>query len=64
MLASLLLVLLSVVFCQWLLRPLVLLLTALLDLSWLGWAALLLVLWLFAGGSTIPRDAGRRAAGR
>jgi hypothetical protein len=36
---------------HWLLGPLVLLFTPLLQLSWLGWAALALGLWLLAGGS-------------
>lgn len=56
MLASVLLVLLCVALTQWLLRPLVLLLTPVLDLSWLGWAALLLLLWLLAGASPLRRD--------
>lgn len=59
MLAASLLVLLSVALTQWLLRPLVLLLTPLLDLSWLGWAALLLLLWIFAAPTLQRGDSGR-----
>jgi len=61
-LAAVLLVMVAVALGQWLLRPLVLLLTPLLDLSWLAWAALALLLWLFAGmpagagGEQDPRD--------
>lgn len=63
MLAALVLALLSVAFAEWLLRPLVLLFTPLLDLSWLGWAALLLLLWLLAGGAPQGRDPGGPSGG-
>jgi hypothetical protein len=51
MLAALLLVMVTLALSHWLLGPLVLLFTPLLQLSWLGWAALALGLWLLAGGS-------------
>jgi hypothetical protein len=58
MLALLLMALVTVGLAELLARPLVLLLTPVLDLSWLGWALLLLLLWLFAGGRPPGRDAG------
>ncbi|MEB3183441.1 MAG: hypothetical protein VKN15_03515 [Cyanobacteriota bacterium] len=54
MLALLVVALISVALTQWLLQPLVLLLTPLLDLSWLGWAALAVLLWLLAGAAPDP----------
>lgn len=63
MLAVLLLTLLTVALTQWLLRPLVVLLTPVLDLSWLGWAALVLLLWLLAGGLPERREPGGPAGG-
>jgi hypothetical protein len=63
MLALLLMALLTVGLAELLARPLVLLLTPVLDLSWLGWALLLLVLWLFAGGRPPGSDAGGSAGG-
>jgi hypothetical protein len=59
MLAALLLVLMTVALSHWLLRPLVLLLTPVLNLSWLGWAALALALWLLAGGPPTSDDRHR-----
>ncbi len=56
MLAALLLVLVSLALSHWLLQPLAALLTPVLDLSWLGWAALALLLWLLAGASPRPDD--------
>ncbi|MFM7268156.1 MAG: hypothetical protein ACKOZT_06160 [Cyanobium sp.] len=41
---------------HWLVRPLVLVLTPVLDLSWLAWAALALLLWVFAGVQRGPRE--------
>ncbi len=55
MVPALLLVVVSVALMHWLLGPLVLLLTPLLNLSWLGWGALLILLWLVAGRSS-PHD--------
>lgn len=56
MLAAVLLVLVSLALSHWLLQPLVALLTPVLDLSWLGWAALALLLWLLAGATPAPDD--------
>jgi hypothetical protein len=50
MLAAVLLVLLTAAVSHWLVEPLVVLVTPLLTLSWLGWALLAGALWLFAGG--------------
>jgi hypothetical protein len=50
MLAAVLLVLLTLALSHWLLEPLMALATPLLNLSWLGWALLAVLLWLFAGG--------------
>lgn len=47
--ALILLVLLTLALSHWLLEPLVLGLTPILDLSWIGWGLLLAGLWLFAG---------------
>ena len=58
MLALLVVALISVALTQWLLQPLVLLLTPLLDLSWLGWAALAVLLWLLAGAAPPDPAAG------
>jgi hypothetical protein len=49
----------TVALSHWLLRPLVLLLTPVLNLSWLGWAALALALWLLAGGPPTSDDRHR-----
>jgi len=54
MLALLVVALISVALTQWLLQPLLLLLTPLLDLSWLGWAALAALLWLLSGTPNGP----------
>jgi hypothetical protein len=51
MLAALLLVLVTLGLAQGLLRPLVLLITPVLSLSWLGWGLMILFLWLLAGRS-------------
>jgi hypothetical protein len=48
MLAVVALVLLTLVWSQWLVEPFVAVLRPLLSLSWLGWALLALGLWLFA----------------
>jgi hypothetical protein len=58
MLAALLLVLVTLGLAQGLLRPLVLLLTPVLSLSWLGWGLLILFLWLLAGRSAQDTDPG------
>jgi hypothetical protein len=58
MLAALLLVLVTLGLAQGLLRPLVLLLTPVLSLSWLGWVLLILFLWLLAGRSAQDTDPG------
>ena len=58
MLAVLLLVLVTLGLAQGLLRPLVLLLTPVLSLSWLGWGLLILFLWLLAGRSAQDTDPG------
>jgi hypothetical protein len=50
MLAAVLLVLLTLSLSHWLVEPFVALATPLLNLSWLGWALLAVLLWLFAGG--------------
>jgi hypothetical protein len=50
MLAAVLLVLLTLALSHWLLEPFMALATPLLNLSWLGWALLAVLLWLFAGG--------------
>jgi hypothetical protein len=63
MLALLLMALVTVGLAELLARPLVLLLTPVLDLSWLGWVLLLLVLWLFAGGRPPGSDAGGSTGG-
>ncbi|MFM7266383.1 MAG: hypothetical protein ACKOZW_12500 [Cyanobium sp.] len=48
---GLILVVLSVLTLHhWLLDPFVAVVTPLLSLSWLGWALLAVMLWLFAGG--------------
>ena len=52
MLMLLLLVLLTVALSHVLVEPLAVVLRSLLDLSWLGWALLLLLAWLLAGGIT------------
>jgi len=62
MLAALLLVLVTLGLGQWVLRPLVLLLTPVLTLSWLGWGLLLLFLWLLAGRSPQDTDPGGPSA--
>ncbi len=49
MVAVVLLVLLSVALSHWLVEPLVRLTTPLFDLDWLGWLALAVIAWLFAG---------------
>jgi hypothetical protein len=51
MLSVILLALLTLALSHWLFEPLLTLLTPLLDLAWLGWAGLALVLWAFAGRS-------------
>ncbi len=48
MLVVVALVLLTLVWSQWLVQPFVGVLEPLLSLSWLGWALLAVVLWLFA----------------
>jgi hypothetical protein len=58
MLAALLVVLVTLGLAQGLLRPLVLLLTPVLSLSWLGWGLLFLFLWLLAGRSAQDTDPG------
>jgi hypothetical protein len=58
MLAALLLVLVTLGLAQGLLRPLVLLITPVLSLSWLGWGLLILFLWLLAGRSAQDTDPG------
>jgi hypothetical protein len=62
MLAALLLVLVTLGLAQGLLRPLVLLLTPVLSLSWLGWGLLILFLWLLAGRSLQDTDPGGPSA--
>ena len=62
MLAALLVVLVTLGLAQWLLRPLVLLLTPVLSLSWLGWGFLILFLWLLAGRSLQDTDPGGPSA--
>jgi hypothetical protein len=57
MLISLGLVMVALALSQWLVRPLVLVLTPVLDLSWFAWAALALLLWVFAG---VPRGPEER----
>jgi hypothetical protein len=49
MLTLILLLIASLSLHHWLIEPLAQLLTPLLTLSWLGWAALAVGLWLFAG---------------
>lgn len=49
MLPLLLVVLLTVGLSHWVLVPLVHLATPLFQLDWLGWLALAVLLWLFAG---------------
>lgn len=39
---------------HWLLQPFAIVVTPLLNLSWLGWALLAVVLWLFAGERRTP----------
>jgi len=56
MLAMVLLVMVALTLSHWLVRPLVLVLTPVLDLSWLAWAALALLLWVFAGVQWGPRE--------
>lgn len=56
MLAMVLLVMVALALSHWLVRPLVLVLTPVLDLSWLAWAALALLLWVFAGVQRGPRE--------
>jgi len=51
MVALLTLVAVILGFSHWLVEPLIRLLTPLLTLGWLGWAALLLLAWLLAGSS-------------
>lgn len=52
---GLILVVLSVLALHhWLLDPFVAVVTPLLSLSWLGWALLAVVVWLFAGAT--PRS--------
>ena len=68
MLALLLVATLTVALSHWLVLPLLPLLQYLLSLAWLGWAALLLLLWLFAGAAADGPDHGgvqdRLPAGR
>jgi hypothetical protein len=49
MVGLILLVTTILVLHHWLIEPFVHLLTPVLTLSWLGWAALAFALWLFAG---------------
>jgi len=56
--AAALLVLITLALSHWLLEPLLGLATPLLNLSWIGWAGVAAVLWLFAGGAR-PGDGGR-----
>ncbi|MEB3166434.1 MAG: hypothetical protein VKO65_07145 [Cyanobacteriota bacterium] len=51
MLSVILLALLTLALSHWLFEPLLVLLKPLLDLAWLGWALLALLLWAFAGRS-------------
>jgi hypothetical protein len=53
MAAVVLLALITLALSHWLVEPLLGLGTPLLDLSWIGWAVLVTLLWLFAGGSPI-----------
>lgn len=50
MLPVTLLVLLTLVVSHWLLEPLVPAATSVLDLSWIGWGLLIVLIWCFAGG--------------
>jgi hypothetical protein len=52
MVMLLVVVLLTVALSHALVEPLAVVLRPLLDLSWLGWALLLLLAWLLAGGIT------------
>lgn len=51
MLSLLVIVLTTLALSHWLLEPLIRVLTPLFTLAWLGWAGLLLLLWLLAGSS-------------
>lgn len=56
MLPVALVVLMILSLSHWGVEPLLALLTPVLNLSWLGWAGLAILLWLFAGS---PQDSDR-----
>jgi hypothetical protein len=56
MLPVALVVLMILSLSHWGVEPLLVLLTPVLNLSWLGWAGLAILLWLFAGS---PQDSDR-----
>lgn len=57
MLSIALVVALTLALSRWLVEPVVTLTTPLLNLSWIGWALVAVLVWFFAGGSGPGSDA-------